>query len=309
MMSNRYALAQAGLCAVLAGTAVASAPATLPAPLPSPAQLAALAFPGWSDSPAGRTQPMSIAAGPGMGRDGDASWAASATRVLVEPKLVLRTDATHLTLIAGMVPAGGDGTPHASHPTPLALAAYQFDLRGSAWSLARQQGVFAMRGFFGAATVRAVALSNQRQAVAVEYGSCWQGYCGTWLSLYEVDGGKMRTQPAVELSLSGNNDNAAFDCERRLQPLIKHKHDHGPHDDSEKPDRHDCYVIEGSWTIDPARDAARGEPGDMVIHYQGAMSRAGAHTAPPVAIDQRQVLRYAGARYRAIAGFDPVPPI
>jgi hypothetical protein len=127
----------------------------------------------------------------------------------------------------------------------------------------------------------------------------------------------MRTQPAVELSLSGHNDNAAFDCERRLQPLIKHEHDHGPHDDSEKPDRRDCYAIEGSWTIAPMPNAAPGpahdpgdeQPGDMVIHYQGAMSRAAAHAAPPVVVDQRQVLRYGGARYRAISGFDPVPPI
>jgi hypothetical protein len=179
MMFNRSVLAWAGLCAVLARPAIAGAPAAAPALTPSPAQLAALALPGWSDNPIGRLQSLSMATGPGMGHAGDAGWAGGATRVLVEPKLVLRTDAAHLTLIAGLLPAGSDGTSYASHATPMALAAYQFDLRGSAWSLAHQQGVFAMRGFFGQATLRTVALSGRRQAVAVEYGSCWQGYCGT----------------------------------------------------------------------------------------------------------------------------------
>jgi len=30
---------------------------------------------------------------------------------------------------------------------------------------------------------------------------------------------------------------------------------------------------------------------------------------PAAAIDQRQVLRYRGERYRAVAGLNPVPPI
>jgi hypothetical protein len=46
-----------------------------------------------------------------------------------------------------------------------------------------------------------------------------------------------------------------------------------------------------------------------VIHYQGAISRADAHAAAPVAIDQKQVLRYGSGKYRAVSGFNPVPPI
>lgn len=308
-MSIRIVLASIGLCAGLNALPTHAAPGPDAGP-PSPAQLAALAFPGWNDTPAGRLQPISVAAGPGMGRGGYAGWAENATRVLVVPKLVLRADAGHLTLIAGLVPSGADGASYASHQTPMALAAYQFDRRGNGWSLTHQQGVFAMRGFFGEAAARAVALSSRRQAVAVEYGSCWGGFCGTWLSLYEMDGGQVRITPAVELALSGHNENAALDCSRRLQPLIKpHAQDNAMRDDGTRPDSHDCYVIESTWAIEPTHDPAHDEPGDLVIHYLGAMSRADAHAAPPVAVDQRQVLRYGGGRYRAISGFDPVPPI
>jgi hypothetical protein len=309
MMSTRIVLACAGLCAGLAcaanpaaGAPAGTAPAASLAPLPSPAQLAVQVFPGWSDS----------LADAGVAHGGYAQWITNVNRVRFDPRLVLRTDAAHLTLIAGLVPAGEDGQPSTAHNTPLGLAAYQFELRGGAWSLARRQGVFAMRGFFGEATVHAVALSNRQQGVAVEYGSCWGGYCGTWLALYEADGAAMRTNPAVELALSGHDENAALDCSRRLQPLIKpHDQDTALHDDGTRPDSHDCYAIEGSWSIEAAHNGRDGHdgPGDLVLHYQGAISRAETHAALPVAIDQRQVLHYGGGRYRAVSGFDPVPPI
>ena len=294
----------AGLACIALASATASA-GTNPAPTPAPAQLAALVFPGWSDSPAGRLQTVSLPATPDFSRGSYASWNAGANRVQVDPRLVLRLDATHLTLVAGLVPAGE----HVAQSTPIALAAYQFELRGAAWNLAGRQGVFALRGFFGAATLRAVALSSQHQAVAVEYGDCWQGFCGTWLALYEVDKGMVKQQPAVELALSGHDENAAFDCARRLEPLIKPRgQDTTLRDDVTPPDNHDCYVIEGSWSIDSAH-GAHDEPGDLVLHYQGAMSRGEAHAQAPVAIDQRQVLRYGSGKYRAVSGFNPVPPI
>jgi hypothetical protein len=71
------------------------------------------------------------------------------------------------------------------------------------------------------------------------------------------------------------------------------------------PDAHDCYAIESSWTI----DATREQPGDLTIHYQGAISRAEAPAAPPSAVDQREILRYGNGKYRAVSGFSPVPAI
>ena len=290
----------------VAGMALASPPqAAEPSTGVTPAQLAALAFPGWSDSAAGRVQTVTLPRLPGMSRHGRSAWSEGPRQVLAEPKLVVRVDASHLTLVAGLVPAGDHGNAAVDHTTPMALAAYQFEQRNGTWRLAGRQGVFALRGFFGEASLRAVALSSQRQAVAVEYGSCWQGYCGTWLALYELDKGAARQEPAVEMALSGTNLNSAADCARRLQPLIKPHPQDAVEDNTVAPESHDCYAIESSWTIEPSR----GEPGDFTIRYQGAISRADAHALPPSGIDQRQVLRYNGGKYRAISGFNPVPPI
>lgn len=282
-----------------------ASPAVTPAV--TPAQLAALAFPGWSDSPAGRVQTVTLPRMPGTfhnpARNG---WIAGPNRVLAEPRLVLRLDATHVTLIAGLVPSEESSQRSVAHTTPMALAAYQFEQQDGSWKLSGRQGVFALRGFFGEANLRAVPLSSQRQALGVEYGSCWQGYCGTWMALYELDRGIVRQEPAVEMALSGINVDASADCLRRLQPLIKpHGQDPSVHEDGTAPDGHDCYAIDSSWTIEPSRD----QPGDLVIRYQGAISRADTHALPPSPIDQRQVLRYGSGKYRAVSGFNPVPPI
>jgi len=276
-----------------------------PAPQPTPARLAALAFPGWTDSTAGRVHSATLPQLPGMAQADYPGWQAGTNRVRVEPRLVLRTDATHATLIAGLVPADDDGRSVAAHATPMALAAYQFERRGDAWRVSARQGIFALRGFAGGAAVRALALAPHHPAVAVEYGSCWQGYCGTWLAVYEAGPGMVSREPAVELALSGINVDSASDCQRRLAALLKpHAWDVAAHTAAPS-DPHDCYAIDSSWTIGAAHDL----PGDFVIRYHGAISRAGAHADAADAIDQRQVLRYANGRYRAVSGFSPVPGI
>jgi len=195
--------AAAGTLAVLAAPlAVAAAP--------SAAALMALAFPGWREG-GGHLQTVTLAQLPGGARGGYAGWTEGANRVLAEAGPVLRFDEAHLTLIAGLVPAGADGKPAATQLTPMALAAYRFERRAGSWRLGGQD-IFGLRGFAGSARLRALALFGQRQAVAVEYGSCFEGYCGSWLALYELDKDAVRHQPAVELALSGHNVDAAADC-------------------------------------------------------------------------------------------------
>lgn len=296
MRSTLHAGAAAASALLAAGVALAAPEAAVP----EAARLAALAFPGWDDSVSGRVQTVQVPPGGGGGHTG---WRAGALRVVVEPRLVLR-EGERLTLIAGLVPAAEDGHSLAAPVTPMALAAYQFERSGGAWKLSARQGIFAWRGFEGTATLRAVALAERRQGLGVEYGSCWQGYCGTWLALYELDKGTVRPEPAVELALSGSNVGGVGDCPRRLQPLLKPRPDSAQRGEAGEQE-HDCYAVESSWTLDPAGQ----QPGDLSIRYQGALSRAGTRLSPPIAIDQRQVLRYGSGKYRAVSGFNPVPAL
>lgn len=290
------------LAMLAASPAIAAEPA---APMPSVAALMALAFPGWREGGA-HLQTVTLPHLPGGARGARGAyfgWIEGTNQVLAEAGPVLRFDEGHLTLVAGLVPAGADGKPAAVQLTPMALAAYPFERREGTWRLAGGQDIFGFRGFSGSARLRAVALSGRHKAVAVEYGSCFEAYCGSWLALYEVDKGAVQHEPAVELALSGQNVDAA-DCARRLQPLVKAPappggRDKPVHDDGATAGSHDCYAITGSWEV--------GTPGDLLIRYRGAISRADGHAA--AAIDQRQVLRYGNGRYRAVSGFNPVPPI
>jgi hypothetical protein len=124
--------------------------------------------------------------------------------------------------------------------------------------------------------------------------------------VYEVGRDMVRREPAVEVALSGINADSAADCQRRLLPLVKpHGQEPGARDDGGASNTHDCYAIEGSWSVDATHD----QPGDLTVHYQGAISRAESSAAPPTAVDQRQVLRYGNGKYRAVSGFSPVPAI
>ena len=305
-MKSSILRAAAGMGALFGTSWMTAAP--LPSPMPPPAaQLMALAFPGWRDDDTGRLQTATLPHLPGGAHGGHAGWHEGANRVQAFPGPVLRIDASHLILIAGLVPAASDGSRAAvSQPTPMALAAWRFERRDKGWQVSGSQDVFALRGFGGTARLRAAALSRRHQGVAVEYGSCFDGYCGAWLALYELDKGTMRHEPAVELALAGNNLEGDADCAQRLQPLLKPQAQDVAARGSDKAlDEHDCYAIESSWSI----DTGRAQPGDLTIRYQGAMSRAARGAAAPLAIDQQQVLRYESGRYRAVSGFNPVPPI
>lgn len=263
---------------------------------PSMRELMRIAFPGWSPD---RAQIVAlVAANPVWDQNPQ-------PKVLAEPKLLLRTGPHSLTLIAGLVPAYADGASVAAHPTPMGLGAYHFRRVGSAWALDQRQDGFGYQGYFGAATLREAPLSDTRQGIAVESRSCWQGYCGTWVALYELDGGQFKTAPAAEAMIGAINVFGTDDCAKRLRPLQVFKIAPSRTDDADRP--HDCYAIKSTWSFAPAA----AEPGDLIIHFKGVFSKGSEQgpAAKPVRIDQRQVLRYRDGKYEPLSGSNPVPNI
>jgi hypothetical protein len=251
------------------------------AALPTPAQLAQLVFPRWSDSAAGRVQTVTLA------RSAQGWGTGAPMRVLVAPKVVLRGAADQLTLIAGLVPAREDGAADIARATPMGLAAYRFRRTGTKWQLnARQEG-FDYQGFFGEAKVHQLVLSNLRRGIAVEAGSCFSGYCGAWMSLYELDDGKVRPRLIGGLAVRGSNVDTASDCAQRLAPLVTIKATQKVADADASLEPHDCYAIDTTWSVAPSPTT----PGELTIHYRGAISHGDARGPAPLAIDQRQVLR------------------
>lgn len=287
-------------CAILA----VAIPAAAQAPeegMPSVGDLIAVAFPKWADDSEGRVQAIPLT-------KLTQRWTpetppqAKQRKVIVEPKLVLRAAPGRYVLLATMQPAADDGVAQWSHGTPAGLAAYTFSTSPAGWKLLKRQEPFDLKGFEGAAHVEAVRLSATVQGLVVEYGSCWQGSCGRWLSVYEV--GKDGVKPAgiADMPLAADNVYARPDCVQRLRPELPGLRPGDPAANAAMAPPGDCFKIEGHWKI----EEAAATPGAFIVDFSGAHS---AQDHPAQRIFERLRYQWRGSKYETGSGVNPVPKI
>lgn len=237
-----------------------------------PQALMQLAFPGWQKDAAVVTQirwPEANASG--IPRE-ESGW------VLVQPELVATLSTDRVALIVSGRPSDEKGWDHSSHASSGNLGAYWFERREGKWYAAGKQESFTWTGFSGdVGHVSIVPLDTSRQAIAVENGSCWQGQCGKWLSLYALN--THNISPLLEknpfIQIESENTGSGQTCE-----LL----------DEEPGSTHsirmainfrpmDCFEVIGTWQIKPGNT----QPGDLLINFSGKRTT----TQPePVAIDK-----------------------
>jgi hypothetical protein len=279
-------------------------PAAAQAPeedMPSKGDLIIVAFPTWSDDTAGRVQSIALTRLTQRWTP-DTPPKAKQRKVIVEPTLVLRAAPGRFVLLATMQPADDDGGADWNHTTPAGLAAYTFTTSPAGWKLLKRQEPFDLKGFEGAARVEPVRLSKAAQGLVAEYGSCWQGYCGRWISVYEV--GKDGVKPAgiADLPLAADNVYAHPDCVRRLRPELPGLRPGDPVKDAAGVPPGECFRIEGRWNIEEAETT----PGAFIVDFSGAQS---AKDSPAQRIFGRLRYQWRGGRYEPGSGSNPVPKI
>lgn len=273
--------------------------------LPAPEDLMVLAFPKWTDDSDGRLQTIKVNT---VAR----AWAGTsksrtATRqVIVQPKFAARLGPRRIALIATLVPAYADGTPDTSHVQPLGIAAYLFTPSKAGWKLSTRQEPFALHGFFGAADISQLQLAPEHPAVLAEYGSCWQGYCNNWISLYDFDAKGVRAKPILQQTVEAQNIGALAGCAERLAPVmpsIRPASD-GTEEDFRQADAQRCIAVQGVMQL---AQAERG-PGDITIEFKGGRSESlrGA-PQPAEAIAQKMRFAYRAGKYEVEAGQNPAP--
>jgi hypothetical protein len=287
-------------CAVLA----VAIPAAAQAPeedMPSMGELLAVAFPKWADDTEGRVQTIPLTKLTQRWTP-ETPPTAKQRKVIVEPKLVLRAAPGRYVLLATMQPAADDGVAQWSHGTPAGLAAYIFTTSPAGWKLLKRQEPFDLKGYEGAAHVEPVRLSAAVQGLVVEYGSCWQGYCGRWLSVYEV--GKDGVKPAgiADMPLSADNVHARADCVQRLRPELPGLRPGDVAANAAMAPPGDCFKIEGHWKI----EEAPATPGAFIVDFSGAHS---AKDHPAQRIFERLRYQWRGSKYETGSGVNPVPKI
>lgn len=223
-----------------------------------PKALMEAAFPGWS--PDGPASVRLIESPPDPGKAG-AFEPASVGSYALSPGLVIALAAERVVLIVHGVPANDTGVPETGHASTALLGAHWFEKRGDRWVKVAEQPEFAQEGFSGmAGDLRGFDLGDGRQALAVENGSCWQGACGRWLSLYAI--GEQRIDKVFSDLLTSDSRGASESCSEVIElgigqqkrfPLESFSLAFG------------CYEITGKWEIQPATAG----PGQLLIDFTG----------------------------------------
>jgi hypothetical protein len=288
--------------AATAATAVAAAPVPA-APAPATpatasaslkrAELMALVFPD-SQGPAAKPGQPDTVSLPEIGNDGKAvPGSAAEQNARVSPREVVKLDDTHAVLLTETVPVDDQGQPMDGHVNGAWLGAYFFEQGPEGWKLASREDGVDYLGFMGnLGTTKVERTAPQRFALTITNGSCWQGYCGQWLSVYALEAGKVRAV-ASAIPLSASNEGADEACEKVLK--------------SEKPEeapRVACYDINGTPAFAAGPDD--GTPGEMRIAFKGERT-AGPKGRRVETVDSTLVYAWRKDAYVLTEGRNPVP--
>ncbi len=254
----------------------------------SPAALMAAAFPGWVPG-----RPLVVAVGTREPSSGEVM------DVRVAPARVVALDAQHRVLVVTGPPVTADGEPVASHANGANVGLYGFERRAGRWQRTFSQPSLDWTGFFGeAGELQAHPLGEGRWALSIENGSCWQGQCGRWLTLFSL-GAQGGQALAPVLQTQSSTVGATPGCEELLQgkPL--------PADNPAPVTADTCYDISSRWHFEPA--SGPGWPA-LVLDFTGAeIAPADAASAPQRrAVQAQWVLRHDGQAYRPAQGRNPV---
>ncbi|MGQ3055467.1 MAG: hypothetical protein ACT6S0_27070, partial [Roseateles sp.] len=192
------------------------------------------------------------------------------------------------------VPVDDSGQPMNGHPDGAWLGAYSFEQGAEGWKLTGRSDAVDYLGFMGfMGNTKVERITPRRFALTITNGSCWQGYCGRWLSVYGLETGKVRPL-ASAIPLSATNEGADEACGKVLK--------------SQKPDsqpQHECYDISGTPRF-VAAGAEDSTPGELRIAFKGART-ASAKARRVDTIDTTLVYAYRNDAYVVTEGRNPVP--
>jgi hypothetical protein len=279
----------------------APAPAAAPAPATPPdasaslkrAELMALVFPDSQGPGAKPGQPDTVSL-PEIGNDGKVVAGSEAEqKAQVSPREVVKLDDTHAVMLTETVPVDDRGQPMNGHVNGAWLGAYFFEQSAQGWKLSGRNDAVDYLGFMGnLGNTKVERMAAQRFALTITNGSCWQGYCGEWLSVYSLDAGKVR--PLVSaVPLAATNEGADEACEKVLK--------------SEKPEEAPngaCYDISGTPAFVAGADADA--PGELRIAFKGERT-ADAKNRRVETVDSTLVYTYRNNAYVQTEGRNPVP--
>ncbi|MBN3728836.1 hypothetical protein, partial [Burkholderia sp. Ac-20379] len=228
------------------------------------------------------------------------------TRVEIAPRQVIRLDDTHAVMLTEGVGVGDTGVRDDSYASGAWLGAYFFRRDATGWLLdKRVDGVdyLGVAGTYGDTSVARIGADEF--GVVLTGGGCWQGFCGTWASVYGVAPGRIATY-ASTVPVDGNNLGASGECETALQqsgaPKSASDTDVVVNTDASNPPA--CFDIGGKLALATGSDGVS----EMRIRFDGVESTDTDDGTRSRQIHQTAVYRLRGGKYVLSSGHNPVPP-
>lgn len=247
-----------------------------------------VAFKNWQPTAAGNIQHVQL-------RSEDASGKPSeeVVRAKVEPIYVVKLNDTHAVLLTNTQTVDARDQPNNCHACSNYLGAYFFTRDEDGWRLSRRQDHVAEVGVEGnMGKTGIVRLGAQGYAFTAEWGSCWQGYCGTWLVVVGLRP-DVATTLAGGIPMSAGNTGAYEDCNAKPatdanEVAVENEH------------LHECFNVIGDWKPDEEH---------INVHFRGSIQSIDDHgrRTPIHVIHDNAVYGLKGGKLLLERGKNPVP--
>ncbi len=229
--------------------------------------------------------------------------------VEIVPREVIRLDDAHAVMVTEGVEVDDSGARADSDASGAWLGAYFFRHDATGWTLeTRMDGVdyLGTAGTYGSTSV--ARIRDGEFGLILDGGGCWQGFCGSWASVYGITPGRIANY-ASTVPVDGSNLGASGDCDLALKS-IKGASDTDVTVTTRSDSPPACFDIGGKLTLATADD---GTP-EMRIRFDGAESIGSASAADSGddagqrAIHQTAVYRLRDGKYVLASGHNPIPP-
>lgn len=245
---------------------------------------------------------------------------------LISILTLFRTGAGDVVLVTAEVPSDADGGPSVSHASDALIGVAIFHSINGGWSLKAQQEKVTHAGFFGAVQSTSIArVSSSAYAVSLMSSSCWQGICGSWLSIVGITEDEIA--PWIEglrLSADDLNFEVTWNQDLGCDDMLNHLGKHGktglvfsslkrgePIPVLNLPnDRRSCFFVSGQPAFEPSYSTSTRKYADLKIAFQGKWSVVDTDTltsTKPRYLKNIATYRLQGGKYRLVSGYDPVP--
>jgi len=212
-------------------------------------------------------------------------------RATVKPLQVAQFDETHAVLLTD-VRSGED-----CHACPGLLGAYFYERDARGWRLTHSQDAFLSNGGYGElGKLTVTVLEPGHHAATLEWGSCWQGNCGAWLTVVSLRPDAAR-QLGAGIPLNIDDDGVYEAC----SALDGKQGENPPADEEEEVPLHHqlCHQIQSQWRFDGKR---------LLMDFTGRVREAKDKVLqPPRKIQQRAVYEVQADGLKLVEGENPIP--